>query len=388
MGLHSLLRRTSCLGVVAVAAFAVSACSRQEAPPEPVRSVRTMTISPSVSGVTVEYAADVRSRVESRLGFRVGGKMIKRFVDLGDTVKAGQPLAQIDPQDLRLSQEAARAGLSSAQANYDQAQADFKRYRELYEQKFIGAAELERRETTLKAAKASLDQSRAQLSVQGNQAAYAVLVADAPGVITAVEAEPGQVLAAGTPVVRLAHDGARDAVFSVPEDHLQVVRALEGKAAAVKVKIWGSDAIVPATIREIAAATDPVTRTFLVKADVGRAPVTLGQTATAFIEMPKTQGVAKLPLSAVLEAEGKTSVWVLDPSTMSVRAQAVTVAGADGNSVVVASGLAPGQEVVTAGVHVLTPGQKVRRYVEDGAVAPAATAAQGGAAATARAATR
>jgi RND family efflux transporter MFP subunit len=294
-------------------------------------------------------------------------------------VKAGQVLAQLDPQDLRLGQDAARAALVAAQVNHDQTLADFKRYKDLRDQGFISSAELERRETALKAAQAQWDQTRAQASVQGNQAAYATLAADANGVITGVDAEPGMVVNAGAPVVRLAHDGPRDVVFSVPEDKVALVKALAEQPGRFKVRLWGAGGeAMPASVREIAAAADPVTRTFLVKADIGKVAaerVRLGQTATVLVEMPKTVGVSKLPLSALKEEQGRTVVWVVDKGSMTVKTQPVQVAGADGNDAVVSGGLAPGQVVVTAGVHVLSPGQKVKLYAEPGAASAATTAA-------------
>ena len=160
-----------------------------------------MTVSSDAAGGVHEFAGEVRARTESRLSFRVGGKLLRRNVDAGSAVKAGQVLAQLDPRDLRLGQDAARAALVAAQANYNQTLADFRRYKDLRDQGFISSADLERRDTALKAAKAQLDQAQAQASVQGNQAAYASLVADASGVITGVEAEPGMVVAAGAPVL-------------------------------------------------------------------------------------------------------------------------------------------------------------------------------------------
>jgi multidrug efflux system membrane fusion protein len=362
----------------AFAMAAVAGCAKNEPAPEPIRAVRTMTVAADAAGNVQEYAAEVRARTESRLGFRVGGKLVRRQVDAGSVVKGGQVLAQLDPQDLRLGQDVARAGLVGAQANHDQALADFKRYKDLRDQGFISSAELERRETALKSALAQLDQARAQASVQGNQAGYATLVADAGGVITGVDAEPGMVVLAGAPVVRLAHDGPRDVVFSVPEDKVTLVKALAGLPDRFKVRLWGAGgAPLPATIREIAAAADPVTRTFLVKADIGNAgsaQVRLGQTATVLVEMPKTVGVTKLPLSALKEEQGRTVVWLVDPGSMTVRAQAVLLAGAEGNDAVVTGGLTPGQLVVTAGVHVLNPGQKVKLYVDPGASSAAAAA--------------
>ncbi|SHM51463.1 efflux RND transporter periplasmic adaptor subunit [Rhizobacter sp. OV335] len=376
----------STLFIALAGAAVLAACSKTEPAAEPVRAVRTLTVASGAAGGTREYAAEIKARTESKLGFRVGGKITRRSANVGDTVKAGQVLAQLDPQDLKLAQESARAGLAAAQTNLELANADYKRYKDLRDQGFISSAELERRDTALKSAQAQFDQARAQAGVQGNQAAYAALVADANGVITGVDAEPGMVVAAGTPVVRLAQDGPRDVVFSVPEDHVGDLRALARKPGALKVRLWGSTDAVSASIREVAAAADAATRTFQVKADIGELPARLGQTATVLIELPQQSGVVRLPLSAVTELQGRTSVWLVDKNAqgvLSVKAQAIQVAGADGNTVVVASGLAPGQVVVTAGVHVLSPGQQVKMYIEPtaqngnpAAMAPASAASR------------
>ncbi len=345
--------------------FAVAACTRSEPAPEPVRAVRTMTVAVGTAGGTHEYAADVRARVESRLGFRVAGKILDRPVNVGDHVRRGQLLARIDPQDLRLGQDAANAAALAAEVNATQAAADLKRYRNLFDQGFISAAELDRRISTERAARAQWLQAKAQASVQVNQAGYSVLAADAGGVITAVEAEPGSVVSAGAPVVRLAWDGPRDVVFAVPEDQLSPIRALLGKSHSVKVRFWGSESSpVTATVREIAAVADPSTRTFQVKADLGATPVRLGQTASVAVTVPALPGITKLPLTAVMEHQGSSSVWVLDKTAMTVKVQPVQIAGADANEVVVAAGLQAGQTVVVSGVHTLTPGQAVRLYGE------------------------
>ena len=352
-------------------AAVLAGCSKTEPAPEPVRAVRTLTVASEAAGGVNEYAAEVRARSDTRLGFRVGGTITRRHVDLGSSVKAGQVLAQLDPQDLKLGQDAARAALAAAQANFEQATADLKRFQELRDQGFISTAEFERRQTALKAALAQLEQARAQAGVQGNQAGYATLVAGANGVITGVDAEPGMVVAAGAPVLRLAHDGPRDVVFSVPEDQVGLIKAIATTPGRFKVRLWGpAGETLPANIREVAAAADPVTRTFLVKADIGNGAaiqsVRLGQTATMLVEMPKAIGINKLPLSALKEEQGRTIVWVLDKASMTVRQQPIQVAGADGNDAVVSAGLAPGQVVVTAGVHALNPGQKVKLYVDPG----------------------
>ncbi|MEP7101832.1 MAG: efflux RND transporter periplasmic adaptor subunit, partial [Burkholderiales bacterium] len=319
--------RHALLLVTLTAVAALAACSKSETAPDPVRAVRTVTVSPQTAGGAYEYAAEVKARTESRLSFRVGGKMLKRLVDLGDTVKAGQLLAQLDAQDLRLSQDAARASVAAAQASYDQNVSDFRRYKELSDKGFIGPAELDRREMAMKTARAQLDQTKAQASVQGNQAGYASLVADAAGVITGVDLEPGMFASAGTPVLRLAHDGPRDVVFSVPEDKVAVVKALAAVPGRFTVRLWGAtDTPLPATIREISAAADPVTRTFLIKADIGSAGangVRLGQTASVSMELPQVAGVTKLPLSALREEQGRSAVWLVDRGSMTVKSQDV-----------------------------------------------------------------
>ena len=369
----------STLLVSLLGAAVLSACSKAEPLSAPIRAVRTMTVASESAGGAYEYAAEVRARTESRLGFRVGGKVVRRAVNVGDSVKAGQVLAQLDPEDLKLGQAAAQAALVAAQANLDQTQADFKRFKELRDQGFISSAELERRETALKAAQAQFDQARAQASVQGNQAGYSTLVADANGVITGVDAEPGMVVAAGAPVVRLAHDGPRDVVFNVPEDKVGLVKGLAAQPGKLSVRLWGHNEVLPASVREIAAAADPATRTFAVKADLARTPasvtVRLGQTASVRAELPRQTGVTKLPLSALREAQGGTAVWVVDKQTMTVSSKPVRVAGAEGNEAVIAGGVEPGQVIVTAGVHVLNPGQQVKFYIDPTAPTTASAAA-------------
>ena len=351
----------------------LAACSREPTAPDPVRAVRTLIVGETSGGNSIDYAAEVRTRTETRLSFRVAGKMVSRAVEVGDAVKPGQVLARLDPQDQQLGQQSARSAVQAARVNANQASADFKRFRELKEQGFISAAELERRESTLKAAQAQLDQAQAQAGVQSNQARYTTLVADVAGVVTAVDAEPGAVLASGAPVLRLAHDGPRDAVFAVPEQQADALRALQGRAGALQVRAW-SDAAgqsVPAAVREVAAMADPATRTFVVKADLGSAPLRLGQTATVSLAVPPTPGAFRLPLAAVFEQQGRSVVWVVDRASMTVNAQPVQLAGAEGNSILVADGVKAGQTLVAAGVHTLTPGQKVTLWGASPAAASA-----------------
>ena len=354
------------------AALLLAGCSKPAAPEEPVRAVKVLTVGVDAFTSGQEFAGEVKAQVESRLSFRVGGKIIKRQAELGQRVKAGQVLAQLDPQDYRLAADAARAQVAAVETQRDLAAADYKRYKELKEQNFISGAELERRETTLKAAQAQLAQAKSQLAVQGNQVNYAVLVADVSGVVTAVEAEAGQVVSAGTPVLRIAADGPRDVVFAVPEDKVTSIKV----GLPVKVRVWSQNAELTGKVREVSASADPATRTYPVKVSLDtREPPLLG--ATVYVQPQGLGGsgvqVIKLPTSA-LRQEGKGSaVWVLDKASMTVKSQTIQIATADGNEAVIAAGLQPGMLVVSAGVHVLSPGQKVTIYQSKVPVAQASS---------------
>lgn len=353
------MNKTSFL--IAGAAWVLSACSPPPAADEPVRAVKVMTVAPASTASSDEYAGEVRAQLESRLGFRVGGKIIRRQAELGQRVKAGQLLAQLDPQDYKLAADAARAQLAAAATNRDLAAADFKRFKALKDQNFISGAELERRETALKAAQAQFEQARSQLAVQGNQASYAALLADVSGVVTAVDAEPGQVVAAGAPVLRIAADGVRDGVFSVPEDKLAAIRV----GAPVKIRLWAQNTELPGRVREVAASSDPVTRTYPVKVSIDATePPALGSTVylTPLLAESAAPTVIKLPTTALFQTGNATAVWLLDAASMTVKAQRIEVAAVDGNEVIVAAGLQPGMRVVSAGAHVLSAGQKVSIY--------------------------
>lgn len=361
------------VAIVLACAFVLSACSKPAPTEEPIRAVKVMTVAVSGMGMETQYSGEVRAQVESRLGFRVAGKLVKRQADVGQRVKPGQVLAQLDPQDYKLAAEAMKAQLRVATTNRDLSAAEAKRFRGLKDQNFVSGAELDRREAALVAAEAQVAQAQAQLSAQGNQSAYATLAADVSGIVTGVDAEPGQVVGAGTPVVRIAQDGPRDVVFSVPEDRVGDI-ALN---SPVEVRLWSVGTSFQAKVREKAAIADPVTRTYLVKAVLEQAdnPPPLGSTVTVLPQALSVKGVEviKLPTSA-LKQDGKSSaVWVLDPASMTLTSQPVEIAAVDGNDVVIGGGLTPGMQVVTAGVHVLNAGQKVTVYKpRNSAVQPAA----------------
>jgi multidrug efflux system membrane fusion protein len=356
------------------------ACSKTEAPQEPLRAVKVVTVAGSNLNVEGVYSAEIRARVESRLGFQVGGKLLQRPVEPGQRVSAGQLLAQVDARDYQLAAQSAQAQLSAAQSQRDLAAAEYKRFETLKAQNFISGAELERRETALKAADATLNQAKAQAQAQSNQASYASLSASHSGVVTAVDGEVGQVVSAGQPIVRLAHDGPRDAVFAVSE---QMVMGLK-LGQAMQATLLSTGQILNGKVRELAASADPVTRTFAVKlslADSSHLPLGVTVNVNAGQMAGSAPLVIKLPTSALRQEGQSTVVWVLDEATMTVNTQAVQLGIVDGNEVVILSGLKPGQKVVSAGVHVLAPGQKVTLYGAEGraasapAVAPAATTA-------------
>lgn len=348
----------------------LGACSPKKETPEPVRSVKLLTVGASDLNVQGQYAAEMRARVESRLGFRVAGKIVQRQAEPGQRVQAGQVLAEIDVQDYALAAQAAQAQVIGARSQRDLAAADYKRYEALLAQNFISAAELERRSATLKAAQATLDQALALAQSQNNQASYAKLLATTSGVITSVEAEMGQVVSAGQPVVRLAHDGPRDAVFAVPEHVVSRIKIGQKMTAT----LGNGQQTLQGQVREVGASADPFTRTFTVKLGLEKAEA-LPLGVTLNVNAPQLAGsqpnIIKVPTSALKQDGQKTAVWLFDAASSTVVSQVVEVATADGNDVVIASGLNPGQQIVSAGVHVLSPGQKVTIYKTD-ASAPAA----------------
>jgi len=357
------------VAALAAISLVLSACSKPLPTDEPVRAVKVLTVGMDTFQAENEFAGEVRARVEARLAFRVGGKIITRQAELGQRVKSGQVLAQLDPQDYKLAVDAARSQTAAALTNRDLAAAEFKRYKDLREQSFISPAELERREATLKASQAQLDQAQSQLMTQSNQASYAVLVANVAGVVTAVEAEVGQVVAAGTPVFRIAAEGDRDAVFAVPEDRLVSMQP----GLKMRVKVWPENTELSGVVREVSASADPVTRTFQVKVALSANQKSPALGATVNVSSAAASGaglqgkqVIKLPTSALRQEGPGTAVWVLDPASMTLRSQAVKIATVDGNEAVVAAGLQPGMQVVSAGVHVLSAGQKVTLYQPKG----------------------
>ena len=344
----------------------LAACKKPLEKTEDIRPVRVIQVAPQGVVQSAEFAGDVRSRTESRLGFRIGGKVLARKVDVGNAVKRGQVLMTLDASDLQLAQSQARAALTAAESNRDLARAERTRFQELFNNKFVSQAVFDAKDTTFKAAQASVEQALAAFKLQGNQAGYTQLVADVDGVVAAVEADVGQVVAPGVPVVLIAKSGDKEVQFGIPEDRVELMRSLP----EVQVRLWSNPKqLIKGRLREISPQADPATRTYAARVSLINAPqeVKLGQTAYVSYLVNRPQALIRVPLSAMYQEKNVTSVWVVEQGT--VKLLPVAVAGVSGNDVLIAQGLQAGQKVVTAGVHVLKPGQKVK-LLEADPVAP------------------
>ena len=356
----------------------LTGCGKKVEPVEEVRPVRLMQLSPAQGRTDFEFSGEVRPRIESRLGFRVGGKIAARLVDVGASVRKGQPLARLDPTDLALAETGARAQFDAAKTDRDLAAADLKRYKELAARNFISAAELQRRQATFDSADARLGQAQANLRNQSNQTGYAVLTADADGVVTAIDTEVGQVVTPGQPVIRVAQTAEKEVAIGLPEDQVDMLRGI----SEVSIHTWSDpDRALPGRVREISAAADPVTRTYPTRVSIPNPPADLRIGMTAVVSFTRTGQAAaiRVPLTALLQDRGSNQVWIYQPGANgagTVKPVSVTLGEAQGNLIEVRQGLAPGQTIVTAGVHLLKPGQKVKPMQS---VAPAQPASDPGA---------
>ncbi|SDX13941.1 RND family efflux transporter, MFP subunit [Collimonas sp. OK242] len=343
-------------GLLLICTLLLAACSKPVEKVEDIRPVRVVVLNPANADVTSEFPGAVQARYESQLGFRVAGKIIARQVDVGTVVKRGQVLMRLDPKDLQLAQAQAVAALSSATSNRDTARADLKRYQELRDKNFVSQAVLDAKETAFKAAQATYDQAEAAFKGQSNQTAYATLESDVDGVVTAINAEAGQVVAAGTPVVSVARQGAKEVVVGVPENQVDKLRGSHD----VQVRLWADPKqVIQGTVREVSPIADPATRTYAIKIAIpdDTPNVKLGMTAYASFISKTSDDAIKVPLTALLRVQDHSAVWVVEGGA--VRQVAVQITGQHGNEVWIQGALRGGQQVVTAGVNQLKPGQKV-----------------------------
>lgn len=344
----------------------VAACARAPEPEATPRAVLVRSVGHGVEGAAAVLTGEVRARHEAELAFRVGGKLLERRVDLGAAVARGDLLGRIDPQDVELAAAAARAAVAAAESDLTLARVEYDRARSLRDRNFISGSALDSRAATRQAAEARLAQARAQAASAGNQAAYASLRADADGVVTAVLAEPGQVLAAGQGVLRVARQGEREVLIFVPESRVRQMTV----GAPVEVRPWAeAGRRYPGRVREVAAAADATTRTYALRVSVPGADEALPLGATAAVLFPGDgAGQTLLPLPAVTRQGDSASVWVVDGEGVA-HPRPVEVAAFREDGVLVKGGLEPGERVVVAGVHTLAPGQTVRAMDEAAPVA-------------------
>jgi RND family efflux transporter MFP subunit len=323
---------------------------RQEAPI--VRLARAERVTGSERGFTGLIGA----RVQSNLGFRVPGKIVERLVNVGEQVKAGQPLMRIDETDLRLALTAKRNAVAAARASVVQLDADERRYAKLVSDGWVSRQRYDQAKAASDTAKAQLAAAEADARVAENEATYSVLVADADGTVVETLGEPGQVVSAGQPVVRLAQAGPREAVVALPER----IRPAIGSTAAASV--YGGDGRrYTAHLRQLSDSADPQTRTYEARYVLGgeAAQAPLGATVTIRLVNQTSQPQVQVPLGAVLDDGDKTGVWILDRATSSVTFRPVRLVRVTSETAVV-SGLNAGDPVVSLGAHLLQEGARVR----------------------------
>ncbi|MBI1283150.1 MAG: efflux RND transporter periplasmic adaptor subunit [Thiobacillus sp.] len=338
----------------------LSACGRDAPPPPPadIRPVRAEQVGMQSGRSNTQYSGEVRARYETDLAFRVAGRVQTRLVEVGSQVKAGQVIATLDPQDYQLAVDAAQAQLAAAESEARLAQQDLQRYTELRAQNFISQAELDRRRNTSEAALARVRQLRAEVSRLRNQQTYTQLTAPQAGVMTAIDFEAGQVVAAGQPVAQMARSGEREVRIDVPENALDALR----KAQALTIRLWSAPEVsYPGRLRELSPVADAGSRTYSARVSFLQPDpdVKLGMTATVDVDNQAAPSLS-VPQTALFRINGQPQVWVLDRATRKVAARGVQLGEMSGERATVRSGLQAGEWVVTAGVHKIAPGQEVR----------------------------
>jgi RND family efflux transporter MFP subunit len=342
-----------------LAVFALAACNapteaRKEAPQRPVL-VAEVHYAPRAQQRILPGI--VKARIESDLAFRVSGKIAERLVDAGAIVKKGEPLARLDDTDFRLQVDQAEADYSSTKGALAQAEAEEERIGTLKRQGWSAAADVDKTRAAADQARGAFARAERAVTLARNAVSYATLVADADGIVSAVLAEPGQVLAAGAPAMRLSHTGEREAAVAIPETLVDRVRA-----APARVEFWALPGVqVAATLRELSPNADPTTRTYLARYSLADAPpdAHLGMSLTVTLD-DAVQNVARLPLGALFDEGAGPTLWVVDPASGALKQTPVRIAGYENESVLVVDGVAEGAEVVALGAHKLDAAQKVR----------------------------
>ena len=336
----------------------LAACSEQatSATPRAERPVQVQRVEFQPADASREFVGVVRARHETDLGFRVAGKMIARHINVGDKVQAGAVVAELDPRDLDLQVESAQAELAAATSNLTDAAAEEARYANLKTRGAVAIADYDHKRAAKDEAVGRLERARRALDLAGNQRAYAQIKADVDGVITATLAEPGQVVALGQPVARLAHHGEVEALVALPETWLG-----EARKAEATIVLWSDPGhSFAAHLRELSPQADATTRTYAARFTIeqpGEA-VALGMTATVKLSHASAQ-VARLPLSAILNRGTGPAVYLVDGAG-ALELRPVTVATFTENAALVSAGIQDGDSVVTLGVQKLVAGEQVR----------------------------
>jgi RND family efflux transporter MFP subunit len=351
-GLLIAISGAAALAAVSMRTQEASAVSdpRQEAP-----IVRLATAT-QVAGPERRFTGVIAARVQSNLGFRIAGKIVERFVNVGQQVEAGQPLMRIDEADLRLALTAKRNAVAATRASFVQLEADERRYASLLNKGWVSRQRYEQAKAALDTAEAQLAAAEAEARVAENEATYSVLVADADGTVVETLGEPGQVVSAGQTVVRLAQAGPREAVVALPE----TIRPAIGSAA--QASVYGGDGRrYAAHLRQLSDAADAQTRRYearyVLEGEAAAAP--LGATVTIWLANQASRPEVQVPLGAVLDDGAKTGVWVLDSATATVRFRPVKLDRMTGETAVI-SGLNSDDQVVSLGAHLLQEGARVR----------------------------
>jgi multidrug efflux system membrane fusion protein len=324
---------------------------------ENVQLVRTVTVGVGAGPQNYNYSGEVRGRYESQLAFQVNGKIIKRFVDLGAVVKPGDVLMQIDAKDIVQTVNITGAQVNSAESQLRLAESNLKRFRKLYEDGVVSRMVYDQYVSAYDVATAGVQQASA-MNVQGsNLLDYSTLRADKPGVVASITAEAGQVVGAGQPILTIVQDGEREVEISVPENRIEELR----KSQQIKVTFWALSGVsIDGKVREIAPMADPLTRTYKVRISlINPVPeIKLGMTSSVTVLDADSSKAVQIPISAIYQTQEKPCVWLVKNGT--VQLQPVSLGQYGNNTVLVTSGLNTGDIVVTAGVHLLRQGDKVR----------------------------
>jgi RND family efflux transporter MFP subunit len=337
----------------------LSACRRaEEAPVAEVRPVRVMTIESRAVGDSVSLTGRLQAQTEVNESFRIDGRLVERNVEIGDRVRPGQVLARLDQLNEQSSLQSARAQLAAAQAQGLQASTNFTRMRDLLAENAVSRASFEQAQAMLKVTQSQVESAQALVEIAQNRLSYTQLVSDVAGVVTARGPEPGEVVAAGRMVVQVAREGAVDAVFDVPA----AIKDAAPKNPDIVVALGGDPNVTAVgKVREVSPRADPVTGTFAVRVRLVNPPpaMRLGSTVTGRMKLD-TVPALDIPASALIRPGGQPAVWLVDTKAGTVSVRNVDLRAYDAERVQVASGLAPGDVIVTAGVQALRPGQKVR----------------------------